>query len=124
MGHAPEMDPRVEQINSALQIIKQTDEAVRDYMDGWLSEEAYAATMTLRDACRTDVARLCAEIKADGGTPPVDSPEQAGMRLPSRMSTGEDALVELAELADGNEATIEDLTQGVLELAAMIGGGE
>jgi hypothetical protein len=124
MDKTPYMDPRVAQINSALQIIRQTDEAVRDYMDGWLSEEAYGAAMALRDACRADVARLCAEIEGEGGTPPVAPPEQAGSPVPERVGTNEDAIVELADLSAGNEVSIEELTQGVLELAEMIGGDQ
>ena len=124
MDETPDMDPRVAQINSALQIIRQTDEAVRDYMDGWLSDEAYAAAMSLRDTCRADVARLCEEIEAEGGTPPVTPPSQDGTPVPERVGTNEDAIVELADLSAGNEISIEELTQGVLELAEMIGGDQ
>lgn len=124
MDDTHEIDPRVEQINGNLQIIRQTDEAISAYLDGWLSEEAYAAALGLRDACREDVARLCAEIERDGGTAPVDAPARAGSPVPERVGTGEDALVELAELAAALEGTQDDIITAIMELAALEGGAE
>ncbi len=115
-------DPRVAQIQSDLQIIRQTEDAVSSYMDGWLSEEAYEAAKNLRDTCRADVARLCAEIEAEGGTPPVEIPEQAGTPMPERVTTNEEALVELADLSATNETTVDDVMAGLLEIAAIVGG--
>lgn len=43
---------------------------------------------------------------------------------PEQVSTIEDGLMEVAEISSTNETSIEDLTDAIMELAAMIGGNE
>ena len=40
------------EVESNLQVVRQTDAAISAYLDGWLSEDAYNAAIALRDACR------------------------------------------------------------------------
>ena len=120
-----EMDRLAAEINSNLQVIKQTDAAIIAYLDGWLSEEAYNAAISLRDACRADVARLCSEIEEAGGIPPVEAPTKDGYPIAGRMGITDDAIVEVAELAAENAENYEILAQAFTEFVEeQIGGDE
>ena len=43
---------------------------------------------------------------------------------PEQVSNLEDGLMDVAEISSTNETSIEDLTDAIMELAAMIGGNE